>query len=228
MSFGRKTARPRKEVVVGSSDKLLILGLPRGGVPHGPNRGRRAGGAAGCRVSAQVGRALAAGARLRRSRRKTGCAFSTPQLIRDCALESKQVEEIVAREQEEIARRSRLFPADAHPPKEIRGRDLIVVDDGLATGSTTAGGRSSAAEAPAAAHCGRDSSGNRNRHALCCGKTRMKLLCLSCPEPFESVGSWSRRFHPGHRSGSPGRSGAASKYSVTVDAHPARKHVNPT
>jgi putative phosphoribosyl transferase len=42
---------------------------------------------------------------------------------------------VVAREQDELVRRERLYRGD-RPPVSVRGRNVIVVDDGLATGST--------------------------------------------------------------------------------------------
>ena len=56
-------------------------------------------------------------------------------IVDECGITSRDVERIAAREQEEILRRARLFRGK-HDAPEVKGRTVIVVDDGLATGST--------------------------------------------------------------------------------------------
>ena len=64
-----------------------------------------------------------------------------PQVVLDealCAslgLRAADVQPIVQREQEEMRRREAMYRA-GRPPLEVRGRTVIVVDDGIATGST--------------------------------------------------------------------------------------------
>ena len=48
---------------------------------------------------------------------------------------SEVVAKVAARERVELERRERLYRGD-HPPPDLNGRTVIVVDDGLATGST--------------------------------------------------------------------------------------------
>ena len=45
------------------------------------------------------------------------------------------LERVAALEQEELERRERLYRAD-RPPPQIEGKTVLIVDDGLATGST--------------------------------------------------------------------------------------------
>jgi putative phosphoribosyl transferase len=53
-------------------------------------------------------------------------AFGIPQSV---------IEAVTAEEIRELARRERAFRGD-RPSPQVRGRDIILVDDGLATGST--------------------------------------------------------------------------------------------
>jgi predicted phosphoribosyltransferase len=100
------------------------------------------------------------------------------------------VEAIAERETRELARREQLYRGD-RPPLPIEGRTVILVDDGLATGSTM---RAAAAAVhqrkpqrivvavPVAA---RDT----------CAALRMEVdevVCASTPEPFRAVGVWYR------------------------------------
>jgi putative phosphoribosyl transferase len=45
------------------------------------------------------------------------------------------IDAVAARERQELARRERLYRGN-RPPPDVRGRTVILVDDGLATGAT--------------------------------------------------------------------------------------------
>src|SRR3954468_2783608 len=47
----------------------------------------------------------------------------------------RMIQEVAAREHQELTRRERIYRGD-RPALEVRGRTVILVDDGLATGST--------------------------------------------------------------------------------------------
>ena len=102
------------------------------------------------------------------------------------------IDEVAAREAAEIRRRERVYRGDRGPP-DLRGRTVILVDDGLATGASM---RAAAAAVrrqgpawvvvavPAAA-------------ADTCETLRGEvdeLVCLMTPEPFHAVGLWYEDF----------------------------------
>ena len=100
--------------------------------------------------------------------------------------------EVVAREQDELARRELLY-RDGRPAAGIRGRTVIVVDDGLATGSTM---RAAVAairqQGPAfvavAVPVGAEET---------CSQLRGEaddVVCAAMPRPFRAVGLWYRDF----------------------------------
>ena len=120
------------------SEDPLVLGLPRGGVP----------------VAAEVARTLHAPLDVLVVR-KLGCPWQpelgvgavgedatlvvNAPLIERLDISEEQLEEIAARESAEVVRRVRRFRGD-RPPVPVKGRTVILIDDGLATGSTVRAG----------------------------------------------------------------------------------------
>src|SRR5262249_8978726 len=96
--------------------------------------------------------------------------------------------QVAAREQEELERRQREYRG-SRPPLDVRDRTVIVVDDGLATGSTMRAAvaalrkmhpRSIIVAIPVAA-------------AQTCGEFRDERIDTGwprTPEPFQAVGLW--------------------------------------
>lgn len=113
-------------------------------------------------------------------------------LVAECELSPEAIEEIAAREQLELERRSRLYRG-TRSLADLHGREVIVVDDGLATGSTML----------AAVRALRQQNAGRIVVAVPVGsrsacqtlrKEADELVCLCAPEHFESVGSWYEDF----------------------------------
>ncbi len=103
------------------------------------------------------------------------------------------IDQVAAREQRELARRENLYRG-ASEPLSVRGRTVIVVDDGLATGSTMRaavnalkrlGPARIIVAAPVAARetC---ESFKADVDSTC--------VCVMSPHPFEAVGLWYRDF----------------------------------
>ena len=99
---------------------------------------------------------------------------------------------VVQREQAELARREQLYRGE-RPPPALGGRTVIVVDDGLATGSTMRAAvaairRQQPARLVVAVPVGA---------AQTCATLRREvddLVCPAMPEPFRAVGLWYRHF----------------------------------
>lgn len=64
-----------------------------------------------------------------------GVRVLNEEMVRALDVTPDVIEAITAAEQQELARREHLYRG-ARPPLEVRGRILILVDDGLATGAT--------------------------------------------------------------------------------------------
>lgn len=166
---------------------LLVLALPRGGVP----------------VAFQVAIALHAPLDVFLVRKlglpgqeelaigaiaSGGSRLLNDKLIRSLHLPAQQVEAIAQEESKELERRERLYRADRDAPN-MQGHTLILVDDGMATGYTmrvavTAlrqnGPRKIIVAVPVAA-------------SAACKQLQREtdaVVCLSTPPDFCAVGEW--------------------------------------
>jgi putative phosphoribosyl transferase len=113
---------------------VIVLALPRGGVPVGAQVARRLNVPLDVFVVRKLGLpghpelamgAIAIGG-VRVINREIVDGLQIPELVIDA---------VVAQEQEELARRRHAYRGDL-PAPEVRGKTVILVDDGIATGST--------------------------------------------------------------------------------------------
>ena len=113
---------------------VLVLGLPRGGVPVAYEVAQRLDAPLDVFVVRKLGvpghEELAMGA----------IASGGVRVLNDAVIEALRIpknliDAVAAREQEELERREGAYRDHRHVP-EVRGRTVILVDDGIATGST--------------------------------------------------------------------------------------------
>lgn len=114
------------------------------------------------------------------------------RMIRQLGISDADVEDICAREQAETSRREQLYRG-GQPALDLRGKSAILVDDGLATGSTMlAAVRHVRGLEPArvivAVPVGSGTACVRLRREV------DDLICLETPEHFFAVGEWYRDF----------------------------------
>ena len=113
---------------------VLILGLPRGGVPVAYEVARDLNAPLDVFIVRKLGvpghEELAMGAIA-----TGGIRILNESVIQQLGIPLAVVDAVTAREQQELQRRERLYRGD-RPPPAIKDRTVIVVDDGLATGST--------------------------------------------------------------------------------------------
>lgn len=105
---------------------------------------------------------------------------------------AQQIEAVAAREQHEIERRARLYRG-ARVPAEIRGRTIILVDDGVATGSTMLAAvqvvrRQGAARVVVAVPVAPPDT------AAALAAQVDQFVCLQTPLSFRAVSQWYREF----------------------------------
>jgi len=113
-------------------------------------------------------------------------------LIRTLNLPASEIEQVVREERAELERREKLYRAN-HPFPCLQGRNIILVDDGLATGFTMR----------AAAQALRQQNPQKIIIAVPVGSRQAcealkdwadELVCLERPDPFEAVGLWYEDF----------------------------------
>jgi len=113
---------------------VLVLGLPRGGVPVAYEVARALNAPLDVFIVRKLGvpgqeelgmGAIATG----------GVRILHEGIIRELGISPQTIDAVTMNEQTEITRREILYRGD-RPPPSIEGRIVIVVDDGLATGST--------------------------------------------------------------------------------------------
>jgi len=115
-------------------DDVIVLGLPRGGVPVAYEVAQRLGVPLDVFIVRKLGvpgfEELALGAIA-----SGGVRVLNDDVVRALPNANELVESVTARETAELQRREQAY-RDGRPPPELRGRVVILVDDGLATGAT--------------------------------------------------------------------------------------------
>lgn len=169
----------------------VVLFLPRGGVPVGLAIAQRYGLPLEPLVVRKLGvpqfpefamGAIASG----------GACVLDRELARHLGLSDAEVDQVIRRERAELAERERRFRISA-PLQSLRGRPVIVVDDGMATGCTM----QAALAALRAAQVGAVTVAVPvlAREALLkIQHLASHVVWLSCPPAFESVGQHYRDF----------------------------------
>src|SRR6202166_4792121 len=113
---------------------VLVLALPRGGVPVAYEVARALDVPLDVFVVRKLGvpgyEELAMGAVA-----TGGVRVLNDQFVARLGIPEHMIDAIAARERQELARRERLYRG-GRPLPDVRGRTVIVVDDGLATGAT--------------------------------------------------------------------------------------------
>jgi len=115
-----------------------------------------------------------------------------PDVLQALGITSDQIEEAAVREGRELRRREAAYRA-GRPPIDLAGRTVIVVDDGLATGSTMrAALRAVKAQHPALVVLAVPVGAAPTVEEL--GDEADEVVCLATPEPFVAVGLWYSDF----------------------------------
>lgn len=115
-------------------EDLLVLALPRGGVPVAYEVARALGAELDLLLVRKLGTPgqpeLAMGAIA-----SGGIEILNPSVIQALGIDRDTIDRVTEKEYAELLRRERAYRGD-RPPPAIEGRCVILVDDGLATGST--------------------------------------------------------------------------------------------
>lgn len=117
-----------------ATSDVLVLGLPRGGVPVASEVARALAAPLDVFVVRKLGvprqRELAFGAVA-----SGGVRVLNDDVIRQAGVTAEDIERVTADESAELERRERSYRGEAAFPT-VNGRTVLVVDDGMATGAT--------------------------------------------------------------------------------------------
>ncbi len=172
---------------------VQVIGLPRGGVPVAYEVARTLHAPLDVFVVRKLGvpgnEELALGALA-----PGGICVFDPGVVRALDIPSSQIENVVARERRELARQERLYRR-GRPHLEVRNKTVILVDDGLATGSSMRAAlialrRMRPASLVVASPVGAPDVCEGLRGEV------DDLLCIATPESFTAVGEWYEDFSP--------------------------------
>jgi putative phosphoribosyl transferase len=163
---------------------VAVLALPRGGVPVGHEVAQALAVPLDVFVVRKLGvpghRELAMGAIA-----SGGVRVLNHPVIRACRVSPAAIEQVAAEERQELERREQAYRG-ARPPIDVKGKATILVDDGLATGSTM----------KAAVHAARLLAPARVVVAVPVGAAETchdladhadEIVCLYTPASFEAV-----------------------------------------
>ncbi|MBD2564880.1 phosphoribosyltransferase [Nostoc sp. UIC 10607] len=170
---------------------VVVLGLPRGGVPVAFEVAEALNAPLDVLVVRKLGvpdqEELAMGA----------IASGGVRIVNEYILSLVKVsDEVIARvalqEERELERRERLYRGN-RPLRDLQGRTVILVDDGLATGATMwAAVVAVRKQQPAQIVIAVPVAAPETCHEL---ETEVdKIVCVSTPSPFHSVGLWYENF----------------------------------
>jgi len=172
-------------------EDVLVLGLPRGGVPVAFEVAKALDAPLDVFLVRKLGapgqRELAVGAIA-----SGGVRVLNTEVVRMMRLSQQAIEQIAAREQQELERRERAYRGD-RPRPEVQGQTVVLVDDGLATGASMRAavtalrerepGRIVVAVPTAAPETCADFEDEVD-----------EVVCATTPQPFFGVGAWYADF----------------------------------
>lgn len=194
-AFANRTEAGRllaeKLIKYADRDDVIVLGLPRGGVPVAYEVAKRLGAPLDVFIARKLGvpgfEELAAGAIA-----SGGVRVLNEDVMRAIPHADEAIEAVTARETAELERREHEY-RDGRPAPELRDRVVILIDDGLATGATMR----------AAVKALRQSCAKKIVVAVPVGppdtcreieQDADETICLSTPEFFQAVGQYYEDF----------------------------------
>ena len=170
---------------------LVVLGLPRGGIPVAYEVARELEAPLDVLVVRKLGvpgdDELAMGAIA-----SGGARVLNRGVVETLGIATSEIDRVAGEQEQELARREKDY-RQGEPPLDVRGRDVILVDDGLATGASVRaavaalrarGPRRLVVAAPVGA-------------ADVCDELRLEVdevVCAERPQPFYAVGACYEHF----------------------------------
>jgi predicted phosphoribosyltransferase len=172
-------------------DDVLVLALPRGGVPVAFEVARTLGAPLDVFLVRKLGtpghRELAMGAIA-----SGGIKVLNDEVVQYLGITPEQIDAVARQEQQELARREAAYRSE-RPLPDLSGKVVILVDDGLATGSTMRAAVQAVKQQQPSHVVVAVPVGARET----CEDMRAvadEVACARTPTPFSAVGQWYRNF----------------------------------
>ena len=170
---------------------VLVLGLPRGGVPVAAEVARELEAPLDVFIVRKLGlpghEELAMGAIA-----TGGIRVLNPDVVESLRIPHTVIEAVAANEQRELVRREQAYRDDL-PAPDVQGKTVIIVDDGIATGSTML----AAVAALRKLHAGRivvAAPTVARTTFFEIQKVVEEIVAVVAPESFRGVGEWYEDF----------------------------------
>jgi predicted phosphoribosyltransferase len=186
---GRALAQRLKKYA--GRDDVIVLALPRGGVPVAYEIATALDAPLDVLTVRKIGapwnEELAIGAIA-----SGGTVVLDTPLLRELGISQLEVDETIAREQEELQRRERLY-RKGRPFPSVNGKTVILVDDGLATGATMrAAVRAMQTQDPALIVVAVPVASPEVCETM--AREAGECVCAATPDRLYAVGAWYRDF----------------------------------
>jgi predicted phosphoribosyltransferase len=185
---GRRLARELEKY---RGDDVVVLALPRGGVPVGYEIAEALGAPLDVFLVRKLGvpghEELAMGAIA-----TGGVRIINRDVVETVGIGEGEIEAAAAREERELERREKAYRGD-RPAPDVEGKTVILVDDGLATGASMR----AAVKALKGVKPGRIVVAVPTAAPETCAAFRGEvdeIICAITPEPFWAVGAWYEDF----------------------------------
>ena len=172
-------------------DDVIVLALPRGGVPVGYEVARALDAPLDVFLVRKLGvpghEELAMGAIA-----SGGARVLNESVVQMLGVPDQVLDAVAAREMRELRRREGEY-RDGRPPPQVAGRTVVLVDDGLATGSTMrAAARALQTQSPRKIVVAVPVAAQETCDEM---QTEVdEVVCALTPEPFQAVGLWYQDF----------------------------------
>jgi len=181
----------KKLTAYADDPNVIVLALPRGGVPVGDEVARALGAPLDIFLVRKLGvpghEELAMGAVA-----TGGVRVLNESVVHNLGIPDYVIDAVAAEELDELARRERAYRGD-RPPPDVRGRTAILVDDGLATGSTMhAAIKALKMQEPARIVVAVPTAAPETCAEMWAEAD--EVVCAVTPEPFYAVGLWYQDF----------------------------------
>jgi predicted phosphoribosyltransferase len=174
-----------------AGSNTIVLALPRGGVPVAYEVARALGAPLDVFIVRKLGvpgheefalGAIASGE----------VVVLNPELANQLGLSRQDIQTIIETERRELDRRERAYREGA-PPLNVRGRTVILVDDGLATGATMLAAIAALRKlGPARIVVAVPVASPETCEAM--AGAADEVVCAVTPQPFHAVGLWYDNF----------------------------------